>query len=75
MYGTDMCDLFTAVAGVVTSLSVMFNHPSTNSWIVCRRKDHGGCGCSCRWPWCFRFCLFGGRPPEVTMCSLFLLFR
>jgi len=61
--GANMCDLFLAIAGVETSLSFMINPPSTNSRIVCRRKDRGGYGCSHRWPWCFRFCLFGGRPP------------
>ena len=71
VYGADMCDLFSAIAGVATSLSFTINPPSTNSRIVCCRKDRSDCGCSCRWLWCFRFCLFGGKPPEVTMCSLF----
>jgi hypothetical protein len=46
MCGADMCDLFSANAGVVTSLSFTINHPSTNSQIVCSRKDRGDCGCS-----------------------------
>jgi len=53
MCGTDTCDPFPAAIGVVTSLSFTINPPSTNSRIVCRRKDRGGCGCSCWWPWCF----------------------
>jgi hypothetical protein len=79
----DRCDPFPTAACVASSLSFMINPPSTNSRIICRRKDHGGCGCSHRWPWCFRFCLFGGRPPrslsvrylysicvvEVVMCG------
>ena len=56
--GPDMCDPVPAVVGVMVSLPFMTNPPSTNSQIVCRRKDRGGCGCSCRWPWCFGFCLF-----------------
>lgn len=58
--GADMCDPVSAAAGVAVSLPFMINPPSTNSWIVCHRKDRGGCGCSCRWSWCFGFCLFGG---------------
>lgn len=27
------------------------NPPSTHFRIVRRRKDRGGCGCSCRWLW------------------------
>ena len=46
---TDRCYPFSTV-GVAASLSFMINPPSTNSRIVCRRKDHGGCGCSRRWP-------------------------
>jgi len=61
--GGGMCDLFSTTVGVATSLSFTINPPSTNSRIVCRRKNRGGCGCSRRWLWCFRFCLFGGRPP------------
>jgi hypothetical protein len=53
MFGTNMCDPFPAAAGVVTSISFTINPPSTNSRIVCRRKDRGGCGSLRRWPWCF----------------------
>jgi len=74
MCGTDMFDLFSAVAGVVTPHSFTINPPSTNSRIVCRRKDRGGCGCLRRWLLCFRFCLFWWQTPRVTMCSLFLPF-
>jgi hypothetical protein len=63
MCDADMCDLFSAIAGVATSLSFTFNPPTTNCHIVCHRKDRGGCGCSRRWPWCFIFCLIGGIPP------------
>jgi len=42
MCGTDICDLFLAVAGVATSPSFMINPLSTNSRIVCRHKDRGG---------------------------------
>jgi len=56
MYG-----LIPAVAGVVTTLSFTINSPSTNSQIVCRRKDRDGCGCSRRWSCSFGLCLFGGR--------------
>jgi len=51
MCGSDMCDPFSAVVGVAATLSFTINPPSTNSWIVCRRKDRGGCGCSHRWSW------------------------
>ena len=74
MYGAYMCDMFPTIEGGTTSLSFTINPPSTNSQIVCHRKDRGGCGCA------------GGRgasdfaclmpdPHEVTVCSLFLLFR
>ena len=66
--GVDMHDQFPVAAGVVASLSCTINPPSTNFWIVWRRKDRGGCGCSRRWSWCFRFRLFGARSPEVNMC-------
>jgi len=46
--GVDLCGSIPAVAGVAASLSYTINPPSTNSRIVCRRKNRGGCGCS-RW--------------------------
>lgn len=58
--GVDMCDLVSTAASVAVSLPFTINPPSTNSRIVCRRKDSGGRGCSCQWLWCFGFCLFGG---------------
>ena len=63
----DMCDPFLAAPGVAVSLPFMINPPSMTSWIVCRRKDRGGC--SYRWLWCFSFCLFGGRPPPPGHCA------
>jgi len=60
---TNRCDPFSTAAGVADSLSFMMNPPSTNFRVVCRCKDRGGCGCSRRWPWCFRFFLFGSRAP------------
>lgn len=63
MCGADMCDLFPAAAGMVASLSLTINPPSTNFRIVCRRKERGAFGCLRWWPWCFRFCLFGGGSP------------
>jgi len=71
MCGADMCDLFLKAVGVETSFPFTINPPSMNFWIVCRIKDRGGSGCSRRWSRCFKFCLFGGRPPEVTVCSVF----
>lgn len=56
--GADKCDSIPTAAGVAISLPFMINHPSTDSRIVCHRKDRGGCVCSCWWPWCFGFCLF-----------------
>lgn len=49
MCGTDMCEPFPTATGVVASISFTINPPSTNSRIVCRHKDRGGCGCSRRW--------------------------
>jgi len=40
-----------------TYLSSTITPPSTNSRIVCHRKDRDGCGCSCQWPCNFRFYL------------------
>jgi hypothetical protein len=45
MCGIDMCDPIPTVASVAASLSIMINPPSTNSRIVCHRKDRDGCGC------------------------------
>jgi len=74
MCGADMCGSILMASGVATSPSFMINPPSTNSQIVCRRKDRGGCGCSHRWRCSFRFCLISWQTSyEVTMCPLFLM--
>ena len=69
--GTNTGDMFSTVAGVVTSISFMINPPSTNSQIVCCRKDRGGCGCPHRWLCIVRFCLFWWQTLAVTVCTLF----
>jgi hypothetical protein len=71
MYGADRYDLLSVAAGVAISLSFMINPPSTNSRIVCRRKDRGGCGCSRRWS-----CLVSERFVDVNYIRGWLeLFR
>jgi len=54
--GADMCDLFPVTAGEATSFHsrLILIQRTPGSWWLC---------CSCRWSWCFRFCLFGGKPP------------
>ena len=56
--GADRCGPFLVVVGVTTPLSFMINLPSTNSRIVCRRKDHGGWGLFAMVAMGFKFCLF-----------------
>jgi len=69
MCGTDLRDSLSAAVGVVTSLSFTINPPSTNSQIVCRRKDRGGFGCSRWWSCRFNFCLIWWQTPSwVTVC-------
>jgi len=67
----DRCGLILAGAGVVASISYMINPPSTNSRIVCCRKDHGGCGYPHQWLCIVRFCLIWWQTPGVTVCPLF----
>jgi len=55
--GADLCGMISAAAGMTASFSSMINPPSTNSRMVCRRKDRGVCGVSRQWSFSFRFCL------------------
>jgi hypothetical protein len=71
--GTDMFDPFPAAPGVMTPLSFTINPPSTNSRIVCRRKDRGGRGCSRRWLLCFRFYLFWWQTPCHRVFVIFTI--
>jgi len=58
MCGADRCGLFPMAIGVATSLSFTINPPSTNSRIVCGRKDRGGWDLFAPMVVGFRFCLF-----------------
>jgi hypothetical protein len=49
MCGVDLCSPIPAAAGVAIAFPYTINPPSMNFWIVCRRKDRDGCGCSRRW--------------------------
>jgi len=68
--GPDMCGRISPLAGAATSFSSMINPPSTNSQIVCRRKDRGGCGVSRWWPFSLRFCLIWWQTPlrSLNIC-------
>lgn len=63
--GDDLCSPILAVTCVVAFISSTINPPSTNSWIVCCRKDRGGCSCPCRWLCSVH--TFSG----ITMCQSF----
>ena len=50
-----MTQISVATPCEATSFSSTINPPSSNSQIVCRRKDRGGCGASRLWSFSFNF--------------------